>query len=236
MSTAHINAEIGDFAPTVLMPGDPRRAERIANQLFDEPRLVTDVRGMLGFTGEYRGRKLSVMGSGMGQPSISIYATELFQFFGVERIIRIGTCGGMSPQVKVGDTVIALSAHTDSGVNRHRFATAYYAPTASFPLVLAAYEACPDRSRLHVGPIFSSDSFYRSWEGPAKSLADYGTLGVEMESGALYTIAAEFGKEALTVLTVSDHIFNGGADDMTSEQREVLYQDALDMAVAAAFV
>lgn len=235
MSTPHINAEPGDFAPAVLMPGDPRRAERMAHQLFDDPQLVTDVRGMLGFTGTHQGRRLSVMGSGMGQPSLSIYATELFQFFGVERIIRVGTCGGMAPEVKVGDTVLALSAHTDSSVNRYRIPGAYYAPTASFPLVQAAFAACSDTSKLHVGPIFSSDSFYRSWEGPAKVLADYGTLGVEMETGALYSIAAEFGREALTVLTVSDHIFNGGADDMTSEQRETFYQGALEMAVAAAF-
>lgn len=234
MSTPHISAEPDDFAPAVLMPGDPKRAERIANYLFDQPRLVTNVRGMLGFTGTLNGRPLSVMGSGMGQPSMAIYATELYEFYDVQRIIRVGTCGGIASDVHVGDTVIALAAHTDSAANLQRIPSVFYAPTASFGLVEAAYAAAPEPARLHVGTIFSSDSFYRSWPSPMSELGKYGTLGVEMETAVLYTTAAEFGREALTVLTVSDHVINL-EPEMSAAARETSFESALKMAVAAAF-
>ncbi|MCS4484461.1 purine-nucleoside phosphorylase [Gleimia sp. 6138-11-ORH1] len=234
MATPHINAELGDFAPAVLMPGDPKRAERIAHLLMDDAKLVTDVRGMLGFTGTINGRPLSVMGSGMGQPSATIYATELFKFFGVERIIRVGTCGGISPKVKVGDVVVALGAHTDSSMNTYRIPGINFSAVASFKLAAAAVAASKDAENVHVGTILSRDHFYLPVAGQVQNLADYGVLGVEMEAAAMYGVAAEFGKEALTVLTVSDHLLDGSSD-MTAEERETKFRGALDLAVAAAF-
>lgn len=233
MATPHISAEMGDFAPAVLMPGDPRRAQRIAEQLFESPRLVTDVRGMLGFTGEVDGRPLSVMGSGMGQPSATIYVTELFKFYGVERVIRVGTCGGISPKVRVGDTVVALGAHTDSNMNQQRIPGINFSAVASYGLVRAAVDAAGPQDTVHVGTIVSNDHFYLAHEGRAQKLADYGVLGVDMEAAAMYGVAAEFGKEALTILTVSDHLFDGSAD-MTADERETLFQTSLRLAVAAA--
>ncbi len=233
MATPHIEAENGDFAPAVIMPGDPKRAERIAHLILDEPRQVNSVRGMLGFTGTYQGQPLSVMGSGMGQPSIAIYATELFQFYGVERIIRVGTCGGISPKVSVGDTIVAMGAHTNSNFNDHRIPQVAFSALASYPLLSAAVSAAPEDLRLHVGAIFSSDAFYRVVPGQLEALAQYDVLGVEMETAALYGIAAELGKRALTVLTVSDHLLDHSGD-MTAEERETKFQGALTLAAAAA--
>lgn len=233
MATPHINAEPGDFAPAVLMPGDPRRAQRIAEQLFAHPRLVTDVRGMLGFTGEVDGRPLSVMGSGMGQPSATIYATELFRFFGVGRVIRVGTCGGIAPQVHVGDTVVALGAHTDSNMNQQRIPGLNFSAVASFELARAAVAAAGPDDVVHVGTIVSKDHFYLSPEGQTQRLADYGVLGVDMEAAALYGVAAECATQALTVLTVSDHLFDHSTD-MSAEQRETTFRTSLRLAVAAA--
>lgn len=233
MATPHINAENGDFAPAVIMPGDPRRAQRIAEQILESPRLVTDVRGMLGFTGTVNGQPLSVMGSGMGQPSASIYANELFKFFGVERIIRVGTAGGLSPKVNVGDSLIAIGAHTDSSMNQLRIPGVNFSAVASFNLAAAAVNAATENDTVHVGTIISRDHFYFAPEGQFAQLANYGVLGVEMEAAALYGVAAEHGKEALAVLTVSDHIFDGSAD-MSAEERETLFQTSLRLAVAAA--
>lgn len=233
MATPHIDAEPGDFAPAVLMPGDPRRAQRIAEQLFEEPRLVTDVRGMLGFTGTVDGLALSVMGSGMGQPSATIYATELFQVFGVQRIIRVGTCGGIAPEVHVGDTVVALGAHTDSNMNQQRIPGLNFSAVASFALARAAVEAATPQDTVHVGTIVSKDHFYFSPEGMTETLAAYGVLGVDMEAAALYGAAAQFHRQALTVLTVSDHLFDHSRD-MTPEERETQFQTSLRLAVAAA--
>lgn len=239
MATPHINAEAGQIAPAVLMPGDPKRAERMANQLFDDPKLVNDVRGMLAYTGTYQGHPLTIMGSGMGQPSIGIYSNELFQFFGVERIIRVGTCGGLSAKVHVGDTVIATSAHTDSNFNQDRIPGIFFSAASSFKLVSAAVEASKDaqipENKLHVGTIVSRDHFYGTSTEQNQALASYGVLGVEMESAALFAIAAEHGKEALTVLTVSDHLFSGEGD-MTAQEREELFQNSLKLALAAALV
>lgn len=233
MSTPHINAEPGDFAPAVLMPGDPRRAQRIAEQLFDEPRLVTDVRGMLGFTGEIDGRPLSVMGSGMGQPSATIYVTELFKFFDVQRVIRVGTCGGIAPDVHVGDTVVALGAHTDSNMNQQRIPGVNFSAVASFELARAAVEAAGPEDPVHVGTIISKDHFYFAPEGQTERLADYGVLGVDMEAAAMYAVAAQFSRQALTVLTVSDHLFDA-SQNMSAEERETKFQTSLRLAVAAA--
>nr|WP_300340750.1 purine-nucleoside phosphorylase [Actinomyces sp.] len=236
MATPHINAEPTDFAPAVLMPGDPRRAQRIAESVLSSPRLVTDVRGMLGFTGTYQGRPLSVMGSGMGQPSFSIYSTELFSQFGVERIIRVGTAGGISEDVKVGDVVIATGAHTDSAMNQLRIPGVSFSAVADFRLAMAAYQAGVEAGlgdRLHTGTIISRDHFYFTPEGQTQTLARYGTLCVEMEAAALYGVAAEFGKQALAVLTISDHLLDHSAD-MDASERETRFQDSLHLALAAA--
>ena len=238
MSTPHIAAEPGDFAPAVLMPGDPKRAEKIAHTLMSDAKMVTDVRSMLGFTGTYRGKPLSVMGSGMGQPSLTIYATELFKFFGVERIIRVGTCGSISPLAGVGDTVVAMGAHTDSHINVARFPEITFAPYASWSLLSAAMKAVDelpetDRNRVHVGTVFSEDHFYFKVPGLLERLRAYGTLALEMETAALYGVAAEFGREALTVLTVSDSLLDH-SQDMTPEQRETKFANTLALATAAA--
>ena len=236
MATPHIAAEPGDFAPAVLMPGDPRRAQRIAETLMNDARLVTDVRGMLGFTGTANGRPLSVMGSGMGQPSFTIYATELFSQFGVERIIRVGTAGGLSPRVKIGDVIVATGAHTDSAMNQLRIPGVNFSAVADFHLAMAAHaEAVASGivERTRTGTIISRDHFYLTPEGQTERLAAYGTLCVEMESAVLYAVAAEYGRRALAVLTVSDHLLDH-RHDMSARERETRFHDAVRLAVAAA--
>lgn len=235
MATPHISAEPGDFAPAVLFPGDPRRAERIARLLMPDARLVSDVRGALAFTGTVDDKPLSVMGSGMGMPSATLYATELYRFYGVERIIRVGTCGGIAREVKVGDVIIALGAHTDSNMNQQRLPGLNYSAVASFGLVRAAADAAGDDPRVHVGMVTSHDHFYLSshGEGWLGLLAQYGVLGVEMEAAGIYGAAAEFGRQALAVLTCSDHLLDA-TGDMSADQRETSFQGALRLAIAAA--
>lgn len=236
MATPHIAAEPGDFAPAVLMPGDPKRAQRIAEQLMSDARLVTDVRGMLGFTGTVDGKPLSVMGSGMGLASATIYATELYKFYGVERIVRVGTTGGISRLVSVGDVIVATGAHTDSSINQHRLPGINFSAVASFELAAAAMAAAAgDRyGHVHVGTVVSKDHFY--FASPFADLelyGQYGILGVEMEAAGLFGVAAEFGTQALAVLTVSDHLLDGSSD-MSAAERETRFEDALTLAVAAA--
>lgn len=232
MATPHINAPDGSIAPAVLMPGDPRRAERIANLLMPDAEKVSDVRGIGAYTGVYNGKPLSVMASGMGQPSLAIYATELFTYYGVKRIIRVGTCGGMAAKVKVGDVVIAIGSHTDSTVT-DIVPGVSLSHTASWDLLKAAVDAADDDMTVHVGPVVSRDKFYGNDPAQVQALADLGTLGVEMESAALYMLAAKHGAEALTVLTVSDHLLDG-SEDMSPEDRESRFQGALKLAAAAA--
>ena len=232
MATPHINAPDGSIAPAVLMPGDPRRAERIANLLMPDAEKVSDVRGIGAYTGVYNGKPLSVMASGMGQPSLAIYATELFTYYGVKRIIRVGTCGGMASKVKVGDVVIAIGSHTDSTVT-DIVPGVSLSHTASWNLLKAAVDAAEDDMTVHVGPVVSRDKFYGNDPAEMQTLADLGTLGVEMESAALYMLAAKHGTEALTVLTVSDHLLDG-SEDMSPEDRESRFQGALKLAAAAA--
>lgn len=247
MATPHIAAEPGDFASAVLMPGDPKRAERIATLLMPDARLVTDVRGMLGFTGTVDGRPLSVLGSGMGQPSITIYATELFSLFGVQRIIRVGTCGAISPRVRIGDVIIANGAHTTSNINQLRLPGLNFSSVADFGLTRAAVDAVSSLSRqdapqVHVGMVVSDDHFYLANPDPRwwAKLARYGVLGVEMEAAALFATANEFGKQALAVLTASDQLVDpidpiDPSPRMSPEQRETRFAGALRLAVAAAF-
>lgn len=235
MATPHISAEPGDFAPAVLMPGDPRRARRMAEQLLTDARMVTDVRGIQGFTGTHQGRPLSIMASGMGMPSITIYATELFRDYGVRRIIRVGTCGGLAPSVHVGEVIIALGAHTDSNMNQQRIPGLNFAAVASFDLARAAVDAAAGEEGVHVGMVTTHDHFYLPAPDPRRNeqLAAYGVLGVEMEAAGLFGVAAEFGAQALAVLTVSDHLMDP-SQNMSAEDRETRFQRALSVATAAA--
>ncbi|MDR2975090.1 MAG: DeoD-type purine-nucleoside phosphorylase [Propionibacteriaceae bacterium] len=239
MATPHIAAEPGDFAPAVLMPGDPKRAERMAGLILDQPRLVTDVRGIMGFTGHYNGigehhgKPLSIMASGMGMPSIGIYATELFREFGVERIIRVGTAGGISPAVSIGDVVVGIGAHTTSSMNELRIPGTHFSAVADFTMAAAAVQAAGPNP-VFVGTVISEDHFYFSIPGQLDAMVAHGVLAVEMEAACLYGVAAEHGKAGLGIFTISDHLTKKG-QDMTALERETRFQDALGLAVAAAF-
>lgn len=232
MPTPHIAASEGDFAPHVLMPGDPRRAKLIAETFFEAPRLVTEVRGILGYTGTYRGVPVSVMASGMGMPSISIYATELVRHYGVTRIVRVGTVGAMQERIGLGDVVAASSAHTDSAMSAHRIPGIHVSHAPSFGLLRAAVEHGEATSRsLHVGPVLTTDAFYNDQHEAREKLAAYGTLAVEMEAAGLYAVAAEHGVEALMLGTVSDHLLL--AEQLTAAERETTFVDMVSFALSA---
>ena len=202
MSTPHIQASQGDFADTVLMPGDPLRAKYIAENYLSEVRQVNSVRNILAFTGNYNGRPVSVMGSGMGIPSISIYARELYREFGVKQIIRLGSCGAIQPQVKLWDLVIAMGASTDSAINRQRFDGLDFAPLASYPLLRSAVDTAQMMEiDHHIGNIFSTDLFYQSDKDALTRLRQFGVLATEMEAAGLYTVAAECNASALAINT-----------------------------------
>jgi purine-nucleoside phosphorylase len=230
MST-HIGARPGDIAPLVLMPGDPLRAKWIAETFLEDARCYTEVRGMYGFTGTWRGRRVSVQGSGMGQPSLAIYANELFSEYDVQSVIRVGSCGALTERLAVRDIVIASGACTDSSMNRITFGGLDYAPVADFGLLHAAHAAAAGREDVHVGLIYSSDSFYASRPELAARMVEYGVLAVEMEASALYTLAAKFGRRALAICTVSDHIVTG--EETTSQEREQTFGAMVEIALAA---
>jgi purine-nucleoside phosphorylase len=231
MPTPHINADAGDFADTVLMPGDPLRAKYIAETFLDDARRVTDVRNMLGFTGTFAGRPISVMAHGMGIPSASIYCPELIEEYGVKRIIRVGSCGTSHPDVKLRDLVIAMGASTDSGVNRTRFAGHDLAAIASFDLLRRAVRVAEQRELpFHVGNIFSADLFYTPDPTVFDLMAKYKVLGVEMETAGIYTIAAEHGVDALAICTVSDNIRTG--EKLSSEDRQTTFNEMIELALA----
>lgn len=233
MATPHIACEPGDIAPLVLMPGDPKRAERIARTRMDNVRLVSDVRGITAWTGTVDGVAVTAMASGMGVPSLSIYATELFSRFGVRRICRVGTCGGISSDVSVRDVVIAASAHTNSSVATIDIPGVSLSLAASYDMLRGAVEfARAGGGTVHVGSVFTSDFFYSSRTDIIPALDGLGTLGVEMEAAGLYACALANRAEALAVLTVSDHLKDGAAD-LTADERETLFQGALEVAVAA---
>jgi len=240
MATPHISAELGQFAPAVLMPGDPKRAERMAAQILDDVKLVTDVRGIPGFTGKYagagddHGRPLSVMASGMGMPSIGIYANELYWKYGVERIVRVGTAGGIADEVSVGDVVIATGAHTTSQMNELRIPGTHFSAVADLTMAAAAFFSTDDDPHVFAGTIMSEDHFYFKLPGQLDALRAHHVLAVEMETASLYGVAASYGKAALAVLTVSDHHMKP-QPAMTSDERETAFQRALELAVAAAF-
>ncbi|PHM37215.1 purine-nucleoside phosphorylase [Xenorhabdus innexi] len=230
MATPHINAEMGDFADVVLMPGDPLRAKYIAATFLEDVRQVNDVRGMLGFTGTYKGRRISVMGHGMGIPSCSIYAKELITDFGVKKIIRIGSCGAVSEGVKIRDVVIGMGACTDSKVNRQRFKDHDFAAIADFDLIRNAVDAAKAKNiNARVGNIFSVDLFYTPDPQMFDVMEKYGILGVEMEAAGIYGVAAEFGAKALAICTVSDHIRTG--EQITAEERQTTFNDMIEIAL-----
>ncbi|MFY9263593.1 MAG: purine-nucleoside phosphorylase [Actinomycetaceae bacterium] len=233
MATPHIAAEPGDFAPAVIMPGDPRRAQRMAEQLMPDAKLVSEVRGIMAFTGEVAGKPLSIMASGMGQPSTAIYVNELFMYYGVERIIRVGTAGGLSTDVKIGDVVIANGAHYEGVMNSYLTPETHFSAIASYELVRAAADAAGNDPEVFVGPVVSRDRFYGVPREVDEALAAVGTLGVEMEAGIIYGLAAKYGKQGLAIMTISDHLL-APATDMTSEERENQFQKALKLAIAAA--
>ncbi len=230
MATKHMNAAPGDFASTVLMPGDPLRAKYIADNWLDGVRRVTDVRNMWGFTGTYKGMPVSVMAHGMGIPSASIYCSELIGEYGVRRVVRVGSCGTTHPEVKLRDVIIGMGASTDSGVNRMRFGGFDFAALATFSLVQNAVRAAEAQDvRYHVGNIFSADLFYTPQPEMFEVMAKYNILGVEMEAAGMYPIAAEHGAEALAICTVSDDIVSGAA--LTSDERQNTFDDMINVAM-----
>jgi purine-nucleoside phosphorylase len=215
----HIGAEPGQIAPTVLLPGDPLRARFIAENLLQDAVGFNEVRGMLGYTGRYQGADVSVMGTGMGMPSHSIYVHELINEYGAQTLMRVGTCGGLQDDMEIGDVILAQTASTDSQMNRRTFGGLDFAPAADFDLLRRAHTAAGKRSdRVHVGGILSSDTFYDPDPDWWRLWADHGILGVEMETSALYTLAARYGVAALSLLTVSDNLTTG--EVATAEQRE----------------
>ncbi len=231
MST-HIEAQPGQIAPRVLFPGDPLRAEWIAETYLDDARCYSRVRNMLGFTGTYRGRPVSVQGSGMGQPSLAIYANELFREYGVQQLVRVGSCGALAESLRLRDIVLAMSAATDSSMNRLRFHGLDYAPTADFWLLRAAHDAAASRAiKPAVGQILSTDAFYNPRPELVDLLAEYGVLAIEMEANALYTLAASYGRRALAICTVSDHI--GSGESLSAADRERSLGDMVEIALEA---
>lgn len=230
MPTPHISASPGDFAPSVLLPGDPLRAKHIADNFLDEARQVNEVRNMLGYTGSYKGVPVSVMGTGMGIPSASIYATELVDEFNVERLIRVGSCGAVTEKVAVRDVILAIGACTDSLVNRVRYGGLDFAATADFWLLKAAAEAAAARGiQVKVGNVHSADLFYNPDRGSFDRMEAMGVLAVEMEAAGLYGVAAERGARALTICTVSDHIRTGEAT--SSDERRETFNEMVEIAL-----
>ncbi len=215
----HIGAKQGQIAPTVLLPGDPLRAKHFAETMLKDVTCFSEVRGMLGYTGLYGDKRVSIMGSGMGIPSLSIYVSELVSEYHAKTVIRIGTCGAIQPYLKIGDIILAMASSTNSHINRLRFSGMDYAPTASFHLLLQAYEAARARgANVHVGGTLTSDTFYEDDPEWWKKWAAYGVLACEMETSGLYTLAAKFGVDALSILTVSDSLVTG--ESATSKERE----------------
>ncbi|MDA7427274.1 purine-nucleoside phosphorylase [Primorskyibacter aestuariivivens] len=230
----HIGAAPGEIAETVLMPGDPYRAKWAAETFLDDVVQVNSVRGMLGFTGTWRGNRVSIQGSGMGMPSLSIYANELIRDFGAKTLIRIGSCGAMQEHVKVRDIILAMTATTLSTPSRGIFRELNFAPCADYPLLRRAADAAGSRDvATHVGGIYSSDVFYDERPDLNDQMTRHGILGVEMEAAELYILAARHGARALAVLTVSDHLLTGEA--LPSDQRETSFGDMVEIALEAAF-
>ncbi len=232
IKTPHIEAKADDFAKTVLMPGDPLRAKFVAENFLEDARLVNNIRGIQGYTGTYRGKRVSVMASGMGMPSIAIYSYELYKYFGVENIIRIGSAGALSDGLGLGDVVLAMSASTNSSFTEQYGVRGHFAPTASYELLRRAVsEAETLGVGYTVGSVLSSDVFYSSPEENQR-WRELGVLAVEMEAAALYANAAYLKRRALAVLTVSDHIIRG--DSLDAEARQTSFTDMMKIALGVA--
>jgi len=229
----HIGAKQGQIAQTILLPGDPLRARHFAETLLEDAECFNEVRGMLGYTGSYGGKRVSVMGSGMGMPSFSIYMHELVTEYNVKRLVRVGTCGALQPNLKIGDIVLAMTASTDSQVNKLRFNGMDYAPAANFELLLKAYQAAKSHGiDVHVGGILTGDSYYYDNPDWWKVWTEFGVLVVEMETNALYTLAAKFKADALAILTVSNSLVTG--EEATAQQREQEYSQMAKIALEIA--
>lgn len=232
--TIHIGAKKGEIAETVLMPGDPYRAKWAAETFLQDAKLVNDVRGMLGFTGTWKGNPVTIQGSGMGMPSLSIYANELIRDYGAKTLIRIGSCGGMQDNVKIRDVILAMTSTTLSTPSRGILKELNFAPCADWSLLQAAAQAAAAKGTpTHVGGIYSSDVFYDERPDLNEQMVRHGVLGVEMEAAELYILAARHNCRALAVLTVSDHLLTGEA--LPSSERESSFGDMVEIALRAAF-
>ena len=232
MSTPHNSAEKGDIAKTVLMPGDPLRAKFIAENFLTDVKCFNEVRGMLGFTGKYEGKEVSVMGHGMGIPSIGIYTYELYNFYDVDNIIRVGSAGGLQDNVNVRDIIFAMGAHTDSNYGFQFGLPGTFCPTATFEILEKAVAIAREKNvTFHVGNVLASDAFYKKCN-ESELYRNMGALAVEMETVALYMNAAEAGKNALTILTVSDHLFK--TEELSAAERQTSFTDMMEIALKTA--
>ncbi|MEM1386314.1 MAG: purine-nucleoside phosphorylase [Pseudomonadota bacterium] len=232
--TIHISAAPGEIAETVLLPGDPKRAEWAAKTFLEDPKCINETRGMLGYTGTWQGHRVTIHGSGMGMPSLSIYVNELIRDYGAKTLIRIGSTGAMQEHVKIRDLVIAMTASSLSTPSRGMFKELNFAPSADFSLLRSAVAAAESAGHpTHVGGIYSSDVFYDERPDLNEQMTRHGILAVEMETAELYTLAARYGCRALAILTVSDHLITG--EDVPSSERERSFSDMVDVALHAAF-
>lgn len=232
--SVHIGAKQGEIADKILLPGDPLRAKYIAETYLDDVFEYNQVRGMYGYTGTYKGERISVQGTGMGIPSISIYANELIQEYDVQKLIRVGTCGAIQKDVNVRDIILAQGSTTDSQMNRLVFGGIDYAPLADFDLLKKAYDLCTEKELdIIVGNVFTSDTFYRDNAKEVNELlAKYNVLAIEMETTALYTLAAKFDRQALSILTVSDHVLTG--EETSAEERQTSFHEMMEVALETA--
>jgi len=229
----HIGAKEGDIAGTVLLPGDPLRAKYIAENFLTDAICYNKVRGMYGYTGTYKGKRISIQGTGMGIPSISIYVNELITNYKAKNLIRIGSCGSMQADIKIRDVILAMSASTDSHINKIRFNGMDYAPTANFNLLKRAYDIALEKDiSVKVGSVLTSDTFYNDDPNSWKHWANYGVLAVEMETAVLYTLAAKFKVNALSILTVSDSLVT--REETTSEERQKTFNQMVEVALELA--
>jgi len=231
--SVHIAAKNGEIADTVLLPGDPKRAKWIAENFLENAVCYTDIRGMLGFTGTYKGKRISVQGTGMGIPSMSIYITELMKDYGVKTLIRVGSAGSYQEDVKIRDIVVALSTSTDSNINNRRFKGASFAPTVNFDLLFKVLKTAEEKNiKIKAGNILTSDEFYNDDPSYFKKWAEFGVLAVEMETAALYTLASKYKAKALSILTISDSLVS--PEITSSEEREKTFNEMIELALETA--
>ena len=231
--SVHIAAKNGEIADTVLLPGDPKRAKWIAENFLENAVCYTDIRGMLGFTGTYKGKKISVQGTGMGIPSMSIYITELMKDYGVKTLIRVGSAGSYQEDIKIRDIVVALSTSTDSNINNRRFKGASFAPTVNFDLLSKVLKTAEEKNiKIKAGNILTSDEFYNDDPSYFKKWAEFGVLAVEMETAALYTLASKYKAKALSILTISDSLVS--PEITSSEEREKTFNEMIELALETA--